>query len=86
MLVSESERSVSELFHWINLAISTFVFIFFRNIATFGACDATSDTLFDPLEAFSGHGSSCKRKFGFQRYYSINEKPYYGFFNNETHL
>ena len=46
--------------------------------------DGTSEAHFDPPEAFSGPGSSCKRKFGFQRYYSINEKPYYGFFNNET--
>ena len=71
VLVSESERSVSERFHWINLAISTFVFIFFRNIATFGACDATSEAHFDPLETFSGPGSSCKRKFGFQLGYPM---------------
>ena len=48
--------------------------------------DGTSEAHFDPPEAFSGPGSSCKRKFGFQRYYSINEKSYYCFFNNETHL
>ena len=71
VFVSESERSVSERFQWISLDISTFVFFFSRNFATFGVSDPTSEAPFDPLRAFSAPRSTKKRKFGFVLGYSM---------------
>ena len=65
MLVSESRRLVSKSFHHINLENSTFLFVFFQNIATFGAYDGTSWAPLGGLPAFSGAESARKRKFGF---------------------
>ena len=65
MLVGESRRLVSKSFHYINLENSTFRFVFFQNVATFGAYDDTSWVPLGGFPAFLGAESARKRKFGF---------------------